>query len=174
MPATWKVELKNLKETQKKAIQTFEDLHGPPMIQAMRTGTLLVTRSSKQLAKADTGRYRASITPDIRVHGTKVEGIVGSVLDYAPFVVLDTKPHFPPISAIVAWVHRKGLGGKVIKQGKVRRASRKAELRIAYLIARKIARTGTKGDMSLFKALEMHSPRIQALIQKAVETSIRK
>jgi hypothetical protein len=40
------------------------DLHGEPMLQGMRNATLLVTRDAKRFAPVDTGRLRASITPD--------------------------------------------------------------------------------------------------------------
>ncbi len=168
MPAEWKLELRRLKETQAKATQMLRDLQGEPMVEAMRDSTLLVQRSGRQYASVDTGRWRASITPEVRVSHAEVVGVVGSNLVYAPFAHDGSRPHWPPISAIQAWVHRKGIGGTVRGQGRVSRASSSVEAGIAYLIARRIARRGTKGDRALTRAIEDNQVAIKARIDRAV------
>ncbi len=178
MPAAWKVELHGLIEAQQKAIQTLKDLYGEPMEQAIKTALLLAFRTARKLAKVDTGRYRASITPEVRMSSMGetqvIEGVLGSALSYSPYVVLDTQPHFPPPAALQTWVHRKGLGGKVNSQGKIKRASKKVEAGIAFLVARAIAKKGTKGDRSLIRGFEDNAPRIVRLIEAAVKTIVEK
>lgn len=61
-------------------------LDSPQYTQAMRKATLLVTRAARQNAPVDTGRLRASITPEVRAAGGQVVGIVGSIVEYAPHV----------------------------------------------------------------------------------------
>lgn len=173
MPAAWKAELKGLVEAQKEAIRIATELSGAPMVNATRDATLLVTGGAKRHAKVDRGHWRASITPEVRVMGEQVVGVVGSNLAYAPFVHEDTRPHWPPIAAIQAWVHRKGLGGTVKGQGRIKRASASVERSIAFLIARKISRRGTKGDQAIYRSLQENMPRIVALYQRAVRKITR-
>lgn len=80
-----RVEIKGIKEAQQKAEQMLRDMHGQPMVEAMRRATLIVQRDAKRFAPVDTGRLRASITPDIQMRGIEVLGIVGSNVEYAPF-----------------------------------------------------------------------------------------
>ena len=85
------LEIAGLKETQAKMEQVVRDVGGTPMRDAMRTATLLVVRDAKLNAPVDTGRLRASITPEVRVMTKVVQGIVGSNVVYAPFQELGTK-----------------------------------------------------------------------------------
>lgn len=80
-----RLEIKGLKETQRKMEQVVRDLKGEPMLQGLRKATLLVERHAKINAPVDTGRLRASITPEIATRDTVVQGIVGSNVVYAPF-----------------------------------------------------------------------------------------
>ena len=63
--------------------QVVKDLDGPPVVRAMRTATLLVQRDARIYAPVDTGRLRASITPQVVQMAEVVEGIVGSNVSYA-------------------------------------------------------------------------------------------
>lgn len=172
MPSQASVELRGAIEAQKAAIETVRAMHGPPMVRAMTRAALLVTRTARQVAKVDRGRYRASIMPEIVTSGTTVEGWVGSNLAYAPFVVLDTKPHWPPLAPILEWVRRNRLAGKY-SVGTRRRIGRRAtrereDLRVAWAIRRKISRVGTKGDQSLIRGITDNSERIVTLIGEGV------
>jgi len=80
-----RLEIKGLKETQKKMEQMVKDIQGDPMMQGMKKATLLVERHAKINAPVDTGRLRASITPEIVQRDTVIQGIVGSNVFYAPF-----------------------------------------------------------------------------------------
>lgn len=173
MPAAWRAELKGLVEAQREATRIATELSGAPMVNATRDATLVVTGGAKRFAHTDTGRWRASITPEVRVMGQQVVGVVGSNLAYGPFAHEDTRPHWPPIAAIQTWVHRKGIGGTVRGQGRIARASASVERSIAFLIARKISRRGTKGDQAIYRSLQENTPRIVALFNAAVRKITR-
>lgn len=85
------IEVKGLKELQRKAEQMVKDLHGAPILDAMRDSLLVIERGAKQNAPVDTGRLRASITPVITSSGEDVEGVVGTNVYYAPFQEFGTK-----------------------------------------------------------------------------------
>jgi len=106
---TISVEVKGLKETQAEMERIVRDLNGPPFLQGMRDATMLVTASAKQLAPVDTGRLRASITPEVRMMGNETVGVVGSNVVYAPYVEFGTRPHWAPFRAFEVWAKRHGL-----------------------------------------------------------------
>jgi len=143
-----KIELEGLKELRKEADRIVSDLQGPPMLQAMRDATMLVTRTARQVATVDTGRYRNSIVPAVSTRANVVEGIVGSNLSYAPYVVLGTRPHYPPLAALQVWARRHGISARAVQ--------------------RAIGRRGTKGDRSLIRGIEENAPRIAQLLGQAV------
>lgn len=153
MPAAWKAELHGLIEAQREATRIATELSGPPIVQAMRDATLLVTRTSRQLAKVDTGRWRASITPEVRVMGQQVVGVVGSNLSYGPYAHEDTRAHWAPIGALAGWARRHGVS--------------------AFLVARAISRRGTKGDQAIYRGLNENVPKIVALFERAVGKIVR-
>jgi len=103
------IEIQGLEETQREMERIVRDLHGDAFLNGMRIATLLVQRSAKQKAPVDTGRLRASITPEVRWEGNKAIGVVGSDVKYAPFVELGTKPHFVPQKYIGRWARRHGM-----------------------------------------------------------------
>ena len=150
------VQVQGLIETQRNIERAIADLHGPPMLDGMRDATLIVERRAKQNAPVDTGRLRASITPEIRAEGEAVLGVVGSNVKYAPFMELGTRPHFPPPAALVPWVHRKfGLSGG-------------AAYRVAFLVARKISERGLAPRRYLQKAFDDNQTQIELRIGRAV------
>lgn len=153
-----RLEIRGLKETQKKMEQVARDLSGPPMLAAMRDATMVVQRDAKKLAPVNTGRLRASIIPEVRasVVGRTITGVVGSNVEYAPYVETGTRPHFPPLAAIQRWVHLKRLG------------TPKTERSIAYAICRAIAVRGTRARPYLEPAFRKNYNRIRKIIGDAV------
>jgi HK97 gp10 family phage protein len=143
-----KLEIKGMQELQRKAEQTMRDLHGAPMLQAMRDATLIVTRGGKINAPVDTGRLRASITPEVRSAGADMLGVVGSNVVYAPYQELGTRPHFPPIAALQVWARRHGIS--------------------AFLVARAISVRGTPAKHFLKNAFDEAKPRIYAIFDRAL------
>lgn len=147
-------EVRGLIETQRKMEQVVRDLHGAPMLDAMRSAVLLVDRDAKKGAPVDTGRLRASITPEVRTQGNDVLGVVGSNVEYAPFVELGTKPHWPPISALEVWARRHGTS--------------------AFVVARAVARHGTKPKKYLQNAFIKNAVAIQRKIGDGVAGIVNK
>ena len=68
-------------------------------------------------------------------------------------VVFGSKPHFPPVEPIKAWIEGKGIKGRPGPDGKLPSTSS-----LAFLIARKVSRTGTPAhdyyDSATGKAIE--------------------
>lgn len=81
--ASVRAEVRGLKETQRNMEKIVRDLRGEPFLGAMRKATLIVQRSAKMNSPVDTGRLRASITPEVRTMGKRVFGVVGSNVTYA-------------------------------------------------------------------------------------------
>ena len=85
------VEIKGLEALRRKTDQMVKDLHGTPMLNAMRDSTLVVTRKARQNAPVDTGRLRASILPEVRMESEDIQGVVGSNVLYAPYQEFGTR-----------------------------------------------------------------------------------
>ena len=81
------VTVEGLEEVQRFLEERVQRLQGPPIFAVMREATLLVQRSAKisPPMPVDTGRLRASITPEVTQMGGMTVGIVGSNVHYAPY-----------------------------------------------------------------------------------------
>lgn len=99
---------------------------------------------------------RKSITSDVASTPAGVLGIVGSSQPSALFVELGTKPHMPPVAAMVPWV-KAVLGITEPKEVQ----------RVAYLVARKIARHGTPAQRPMGKAVEATAGQVVAIFERA-------
>lgn len=64
------------------------------------------------------------------------------------FIEDDTRPHWPPPDAIKKWIEEKPVNGRPLPDGRI-----PTEDQLAYLIGRKIAEEGTKGDHLLEEAI---------------------
>ena len=105
-----KAEIKGLRETQAAMEQIARELRGPAFVEGMRKATLIVQRDAKIKAPVDTGRLRASIWPEVRQSGDETRGVVGSVVKYAGYVELGTRPHFVSAAHIGRWAKLHGFG----------------------------------------------------------------
>jgi len=90
------IEVEELEQLQRDMEKAARELP-PGLERKMGRATLLVEREAKQRASGrpgpmvQTGRLRASITPEVKkLHG-EVRGIVGSNVVYAPYVEFGTK-----------------------------------------------------------------------------------
>lgn len=96
------------------------------------------------------GTLRASIHAS--VEGSMADGmlgVVGTSQPYALPVELGTKPHMPPVQALEDWVRQKlGLQGAEVR-------------RVAYLVARKISKVGTKGHFMFRGAFDDNAAEVQ-------------
>lgn len=91
--------------------------------------------------------------------------------EYWRYIENGTKPHFPPIDAIERWIRIKPLVPRAYK-GKVPSIKQ-----LAYLIARKIRRNGTKATKLLSNTLDESNDLIDRLvevIEKQLEEEIEK
>jgi hypothetical protein len=98
------------------------------------------------------GTLRASIFGETRLADDGLIGVVASPLAYAAYVELGTKPHFPPVEALLDWVKVKfGL----TDEADIERA--------AFLVARKIAAHGTEGAKMFEQAFNANRVQLEAL-----------
>jgi len=148
------IEVKGLIQLQRKTEQMVADLHGAPILDAMRDSVLIITRGAKQNAPVDTGRLRASITPGVSETSDGAEGVVGSNVAYAPYMEFGTRPHWPPISAMEPWASRHGTVG--------------------FLVARSIALHGIKPRRFLQMAFESNQGWIVKRFARAVNEVVEK
>ena len=146
-------ELKNFDETTDDLNRMGEEIGGPPMLRIMRDAAMLVTREAKMLVPVDTGRLRASITPEVRQAGNSFVGIVGSIVEYAKAVEEGTKPHWPPVGELATWARRHGW----------------TEANIRYVIGTR----GTRPHPYLVPAVENNSDAIARLFARGIEQVIR-
>lgn len=151
------VQIRGLKETQRAMEQMVRDLDGHPMARGMRQATLMVQRDAKAFAPVDTGRLRASITPEVDRRGNELVGIVGSIVRHAPFMELGTgvfagnpRHRMPPPEALDTWARRHGIPS-------------------GFLVARAIAnRGGLRPRRYLQRALERNAVAIFKLLGNTV------
>lgn len=153
MPATVDFEVQGLIEAQKEMERLITELHGEPVLRAFQDATLMVTRDAKLNAPVDTGRLRASITPEVTLEGQDVLGIVGSNVVYAPQMELGADPHWPNMANLTVWASRHNLD--------------------AYVVAQQISRRGLAPRRFLEDALIGNMARIQARIEQGVDEATR-
>ena len=95
--------------------------------------------------------------------------VVLSLEEYWKYVEYGTRPHWPPVSAILRWVQVKPVIPRPGADGRI-----PTQKQLAYLIARKISRVGTEGSDDLRRTLEEvnaeYFPQLEeALAQDASE-----
>lgn len=103
-----------------------------------------------------TGTLAQSIQPGaITVTDDSVEAIVEANADYASYVEFGTRPHFPPIDALKDWAE-KFLG----------------DPKLAFVVARAIARNGTKPYNFMGQALLQNMSVFRDAIAAAVQRGL--
>jgi len=158
------VEVKGLKETQKKLEQVARDLGGAGQVpgrqlqSAVARSMLYVEGKAKKKVPVDRGRLRASITPKVeQPNHTTIRGIVGSNVKYAPYQEFGTRPFWPPWEPIYRWALR-------VVQG-----DRKAAGALAYKARLSIAKRGIKAKKYFQEAFDESQARIKREIDRAVK-----
>jgi len=123
------------------------------------------------------GQLRGSILGTVDATPSGLLGVVGTSLDYAPAVELGTKPHFmgrKGIDALTEWVKQKiPLGqavsaktGRPLKTPGIDQAARG----VAFAIARKIAKHGTKGAFMFLNAFNANKALVEDRFDQTVAT----
>lgn len=115
----------------------------------MHAATQHIQSEVQDRTPAAMGTLRASIHGSVERMSDGVLGVVGTAQPYAVPVELGSKPHFPPVQALQDWVRVK-LG----KSGKEGRG-------IAFAIARKIGKKGTKGHFMFRDAFEANQNEVR-------------
>lgn len=149
----------------------FEDKVMRQLDQLMRRILLKIHRDADRIIRDGKAIASAEMVKNLReqvyVEAGKIIGVVGvgANVPYGIFRHEGTRPHFPPIEPIKKWVIQKGLlRDSRGKPTTARRATREGDDRraygIAYLIARKIFRRGTRGLPFLKLALQMNTDYI--------------
>jgi hypothetical protein len=119
---------------------------------------MLLERELKEaMPRGATGITAGSITGDVFSTPAGVLGVVGSSQPAATFVELGTKPHMPPVAALVPWV-RSVLG-----------LAEKEARNVAFLIARKIAKRGTRAQRPFARTLEANTRQIERTFEDAAD-----
>jgi hypothetical protein len=114
---------------------------------AMDTSLLLLEIDMRRLVPKDTRQLTGSINHQVEGSGTNLVGRVGPSLAYALFVERGRRPgRYPPIAAIQGWARRHGIP--------------------PFLLARKIARRGTRPQPFVAPSIERNLPRITALFER--------
>jgi len=105
-----------------------------------------------------TALLRGGVAAAITGEGVTLVGRVFDAVSYALPVELGSRPHFPPIGPIALWVRRK-LG-----------ISDEREARsVAFLIARKISRVGTKPVKFFARGFDAGKGRCVTFFEQANE-----
>lgn len=125
------------------------------LLSAMVESDLFLQREVMERTPTAHGLLRNSIFTEERVNADGVIGVVGSPLNYAEYVELGTRPHFPPIEPLIDWVKTKGIA-----------TDEEAE-QIAYRIARAIAVRGTLAVGMFNRAFAYGVPQIERRFEMA-------
>ncbi|WP_306553396.1 hypothetical protein [Acidovorax sp.] len=124
--------------------------------EAMTEATLLVQREWQENLPRVSGLTARSITSDVASTPAGVLGVVSSSQPNALFLELGTRPHMPPVAAIEPWV-KAVLGIREPKEVK----------RVAFLVARKIAREGTPAQHPMARAVQSTEGQVIAMFERA-------
>lgn len=128
----------------------MEDIYKLDIVPINRIAEELVQSYREQLSadgKNASGTLSNTASYLVNYNGTLLK-ISLLLEDYWKYVENDTKPHFPPIDKIRQWIKVKPIL-PTARKGKL-----PTEKQLAYLIARKISKVGTKGSHSLQSTLD--------------------
>ena len=113
-----------------------------------------------------------SVTTRVDMNGSAFE-VIMTLKDYWKYVEEDTRPHFPPPSAILRWIEIKPVIPRPDAYGRI-----PTPKQLSYLIARKISIEGTKGTHDLAQTkddiLTWYRDRISQALGHDMEAYIRK
>lgn len=126
-------------------------------------------RYQSQLTDDDhiaTGNLLKSVTYHIEAQSKQIE-ISFNLENYWKYVEDDTRPHFPPISAILEWVKVKPVLPSKTYNGKL-----PTQKQLAFLIARKISEVGTKGTHDLETVRDEADDSLDRILGEAVTQDV--
>jgi HK97 gp10 family phage protein len=100
---------------------------------------------------------RSGITHEVVANENEIVGRIGVggvAKKYAPYVEFGTRPHFPPVSALYDWVRR------ILKVKNVEE--------VAFLIARKMSKLGTRPHPFLYPAVKKYDDKKGEYLSKNI------
>jgi len=131
---------------------------------ALTEALLFLERETKENtpvgASGGGGGLRNSI--GVRQPLNQLFGFVGTSVPYAKHVEIGTRPHFPPPAALYDWVR------------KVLDVPEKDVPGVAFLVARKISKRGTKGKFMFRDAIRSSTPLINRRFNIALENILNR
>jgi len=141
----------------------------PQMVMAELTRTLVGTSAMVQaqivhkLPRGATSHLAQSVgMVGPIVTNNSAQTLIGSSLIYAAPVELGTKPHMPPIAPLVDWV--TAVLGIEEPEAKT----------VAFKIARKISKKGTKGNFAYRDAFEQSQAAVKVQFKQLLNTIVSK
>ena len=128
-------------------------------------GKTLVEKYRQGLEDGDhiaTGNLYRSVTSEVTLNGQSFI-VEFRMPEYGEYLEQGTKPHFPPIDAILGWIKAKRIVPRQDSQGRL-----PTEKQLAYLIARKISEDGTPRTGIYEKANDLTYREWNKLIDEAI------
>ncbi len=125
---------------------------------------LLLERTVKSLTPGGAGpiHLRETMFHQVTGYGDRLHGLLGTPAIYGESLEYGTKPHFPPVGPLRYWVEKKlGLQGNEAAS-------------VAYLIARSIAKKGTKGAQMFEKGFDREESRVIGILEDIVPEILRR
>lgn len=119
---------------------------------AMKKSTLILEASSKKNAPSSEGTLRKGIRSSIQ----PTKGSVVATAKHSIFVHDGTKPHWPPFqpnSSLDRWAKSKNIP--------------------TFLVAKAIARKGTKAQPFMDEAIDENESKIQQLFTQALDNAVK-
>ncbi|MEI7890919.1 MAG: HK97 gp10 family phage protein [bacterium] len=144
----WEIKINNLDKIQK-LIMSYPMQSAMNFNEAITKTLIAVERYAIMGAPVDTGRLRSNWRLSVQM----LRGELVNTTEYAIFVAKGTKPHWPPIKAITKWANRKGIP--------------------PFLVARSIARKGTKANPFFDNAVSVGQVIADDEFQKALDKTIK-
>lgn len=134
-------------EEMDRRLQQYPQRLASELRSAMTASLLLLEADQRRNVAQDTRQLMGSISHQIQGNGLALVGSVGPSKAYGLFVERGRRPgKYPPIAAIAGWARRHGIP--------------------PFLVARAIARRGTRAQPFVAPSLDRNRGRIQALFDR--------
>lgn len=118
----------------------------------LTASSIIIMNNLKSLAPTGvSGDLRKSNEYEIKEEGKDIFSRIFNTKEYAPYVEFDTRPHWPPISALKDWCRLK-LGDESL----------------AFVIARTISKKGTKGKHFFRDALYNNQDKVKDIMANEI------
>ncbi len=107
-----------------RALNRSPELVAAESLRAMTTSLLLVEADARRNVAHDSRRLMNSITHRLSGRGDALVGEVGPSVRYGLYVERGSRPHWPPVAALVGWARRHGVSPYAVQRGIGRRGTR--------------------------------------------------